>query len=146
MLADALATLAAVLVGGLITHRVQSTSWRRDRRAEAYATVIAAITDLDQNLLRNDLERPLDNIDFEDLARIMEPLVHATSLACLYAGEDVDRYLGALITTAYRLDDDGGEERSAWHSQGHLLTRAMRDELHGRRRVRRYWAARRYRG
>jgi len=144
VLADALGpltTLAAVLVGGLLTHRVQSTSWRRDRRAEAYAAVIAAITDLDQRLLRQPL---LEAIDIDDMTRrLIEPLRQATGLSHLYAGERVDWHLRDVVQAAYRLDGEDSE-RTAWHRAAGHLQQAMRDELHGRRRLRRYWVHRRH--
>jgi len=131
--AGPIATLAAVLVGGGLTHQVQARSWRRERRADAYGTVITRISDLDREVDRLALDGRRD-LDIEAVVHLTEPLRSSVGLARLYAGRTVDGHLLELLRACFQIGGhDHDDAMQEWYATTTALRDAMREDLHGRR-------------
>jgi hypothetical protein len=129
-------TLAAVLVGGYIAQAGQASSWRRERRADAYAAVITEVDRLGQRLVDMDFNDPGRELDVEDVVTTTAPLEAKVSLASLYAGPRVDEALRELVKAAFHLDS-GSKARRTFFEAGVRVRASMREELHGTRLARR---------
>lgn len=133
-LINPLTTLAAVLIGAALSQSVQARSWRRERRAEAYAAVLTRLSQLDHQRERRSFDDPFHELEAEELFRLTEPLRGSVGLAHLYAGSAVASRLNDVVQVGY--DRNSGSEAShiAWHEATSELRDAMRRDLHGRRR------------
>jgi hypothetical protein len=133
----ALATLAAVALGGYVTRASNTTAWRRTQRADAFSEVIrtgeALLHRLEHAQVSDPYSAPLQP---DDLLNLTRELRTAIALAELYGGRGVRDATARVYTELWSLVD---EQPHAWEvgevsARIHELHNAMRHDLHGRLR------------
>jgi len=137
MFGGALSATLGVLVGGVVTRRVQERHWLRDKQLRAYEELFAQYSRFMMALRRAHLDRSPADVDW---AAWSVALVSASLVAPLPVARAIDRFGGAvgvfLDVVASRnpvtdpVDEDGLTEASRPAAVAHLaLLNAIRRSM-----------------
>jgi hypothetical protein len=102
------AALGGVFVGLYVTGQREDKRWRRDRRTDAYAAVLAAAGDLQTTLTRGAHLGDFSGygpIDFDDVLKMTAVLRSAVALADLHAGAATRRAMSLLVGRIFEIVD-----------------------------------------
>ncbi|MCU1624240.1 MAG: hypothetical protein JWL79_3085 [Frankiales bacterium] len=141
---SAITTLAAVALGAWLSRGDTRKSWRRDRRTDAYATMIQATRDLEDRMFRTAEQHavhPHPNDDHnaltvEDVLDITKPMRSAAATVELLGGPKTQTALDAIYDATYIWIDVpmANLNLDPLHEANNHLVAAMRSELDPPRR------------